>query len=77
MFALVLLFGLFHGLIFLPVLLSLIGPQNGENTKQMKGDVQHVEDGLSRPYTNNGFSPESTKGVNMEKNIHNSEFTSL
>ena len=77
MFALVLLFGLFHGLIFLPVLLSLIGPQNGENTKQMKGDVQHVEDGISKPYTNNGFSPELTKGVNMEKKMNNSEFTSL
>ena len=77
MFALVLLFGLFHGLIFLPVLLSLIGPQNGENTKQMKGDVRNVEDGISRPYDNNGFSPEFTKGVNMEKNMNNSEFTSL
>ena len=77
MFALVLLFGLFHGLIFLPVLLSLIGPQNGENTKQMKEDVQHVEDGISRPYNNNGVSLELTKGVNMEKNMKNSEFTSL
>ena len=27
MFAMVVLFGLFHGLIFLPVVLSLIGPQ--------------------------------------------------
>ena len=77
MFALVLLFGLFHGLIFLPVLLSLIGPQNGKNAKQMKGDVRNVEDGISRPYHNNGFSPEITKGVNMEKNMNNSEFTSL
>ena len=77
MFALVLLFGLFHGLIFLPVLLSLIGPQNGVNAKQMKGDALNVEDGISRPYNNNGVSPEITKGVNMEKNMNNSEFTSL
>ena len=77
MFALVLLFGLFHGLIFLPVLLSLIGPQNGENAKQMKRDARHVEDGISRPYNNNGFSPEITKGVNMEKKMNNSKFTSL
>ena len=77
MFALVLLFGLFHGLIFLPVLLSLIGPQNDENAKQMKGDVRNVEDGISRPYNNNGFSPEITNGVNMEKNENISELTSL
>ena len=77
MFALVLLFGLFHGLIFLPVLLSLIGPQNGVNAKQMKGDALNVEDGISRPYNNNGFSPELTKGVNTENNMNNSEFTSL
>ena len=63
MFALVLLFGLFHGLIFLPVLLSLIGPQNGENAKQMKGGVRNVEDGISRSYHNNGFSPKITKLV--------------
>ena len=28
MFGMVVLFGLFHGLIFLPVMLSLIGPQS-------------------------------------------------
>ena len=43
----------------------------------MKRDAGHVEDGISRPYNNNGFSPEITKGVNMEKNMNNSEFTSL
>ena len=45
MFALVALFGLFHGLIFLPVALSLIGPQ-GENPKDEPDDDSDNEDNL-------------------------------
>jgi len=39
MFALVLLIGLFHGLIFLPVLLSLIGPQSSNKVIKVFDDI--------------------------------------
>merc|ERR1712038_475283 len=39
MFALVLACGLFHGLIFLPVVLSLIGPQEKRTSNKRKTDI--------------------------------------
>ena len=42
MFGMVVLFGLFHGLIFLPVMLSLIGPEGPESQDTLKQNNQEV-----------------------------------
>ena len=77
MFALVLLFGLFHGLIFLPVLLSLIGPQEIRSSNWLKNDVHDNGEIKSNPYDNNAFQ-NMEKGSNpVFRNEHNSKTSTL
>ena len=44
MFGMVVLFGLFHGLIFLPVMLSLIGPQSQPSIDLSSRNIAKEED---------------------------------
>ena len=70
MFALVALFGLFHGLIFLPVVLSLVGPQMEEPTKQFNSNNMVHQKDVSHTYENGSFqSPE--KGLPTVNGIDN------
>jgi hypothetical protein len=73
MFALVLLFGLFHGLIFLPVLLSLIGPQSPGTSKQFKNDLPDNGKLNLNPYDNKAFQQMEKGSVNG----YNSKITQL
>ena len=73
MFALVLLFGLFHGLIFLPVLLSLIGPQSTRKVIKNKDDIDGIKSIDANGYDNhafhkmeNGSTPVTTNGTNSK-----------
>ena len=74
MFALVLLFGLFHGLIFLPVLLSLIGPHSPGTSKQLKNDIPDNGKVNFNPYDNKAFQ-RMENGSNQ--NGYNSKITNL
>ncbi len=49
MFAMVVLFGLFHGIFFLPVLLSLFGPEATEDEKDGGGIVMESNDSSQQP----------------------------
>ena len=42
MFGMVVLFGLFHGLILTPIMLSLIGPTNRVELKSRSAGEEHV-----------------------------------
>ena len=63
MFALVALFGLYHGLIFLPVALSLIGPE-GPGAKDLP--KEDSEDELDA-HVNWAFENGETPGLNGNK----------
>ena len=76
MFALVLLFGLFHGLMFLPVLLSLVGPQSEDNSKRHSEDYHDRANGLHSVYNNKAFKDtENNLALTIDsKNAKNTKF---
>ena len=77
MFALVLLFGLFHGLVFLPVLLSLIGPQAARSSKLWNNDSPDICTKLPFPYGNNAFNNDNERNTNTNIDKNNSKISSL
>jgi hypothetical protein len=61
MFAMVVIFGLFHGLVFLPVLLSLMGPSSPafNNCSSNEDDeLNNVQKQLSNSHSNNSVTPD-------------------
>ena len=77
MFALVLLFGLFHGLIFLPVLLSLIGPQNSKKSKRYKDDIDGNSNVKDNYHDNHSFQKMENGTTFNAMNGPNSKVTPL
>ena len=77
MFALVLLFGLFHGLIFLPVLLSLIGPQSSKKANKATDDIDGARHTTSNGYDNHAFHKMENGSASLETKDLNSKITQL
>ena len=77
MFALVLLFGLFHGLIFLPVLLSLIGPQNSKKSKRGNDDIDGNRNVKTNSHDNHAFKTMENGLTSHSMNGPNSKITPL
>ena len=77
MFALVLLIGLFHGLIFLPVLLSLIGPQSSNKVIKVIDDIDGNRNVTPTEYDNPAFHTMENGSTPWVINGHNSKISQL
>ena len=77
MFALVLLIGLFHGLIFLPVLLSLIGPQSSNKVIKVIDDIDGNRNATSTEYDNPAFHKMENGSTPWVVNGDNSKISQL
>ena len=82
-FVLTVLFGLYHGLVFFPVILSLIGPANpstGDKDCHSVGStsttVSHTNSGNSSPSNSGNNSPTNSKH-NIPTNSENESSTNL
>ena len=72
MFALVALFGLFHGLIFLPVMLSLIGPQTKDSSMHLNKNIlvdQEVTPQFldNKPFKNEDKNSNASTGTTTDR----------
>ena len=76
MFALVLLIGLFHGLIFLPVLLSLIGPQSSNKVIKLFDDIDGNRNATTE-YDNPAFHKMENGSTPWVVNGDNSKISQL
>ena len=76
MFALVLLIGLFHGLIFLPVLLRLIGPQSSNKVIKAIDDIDGNKN-VTSEYDNPAFHKMENGSTPWVVNGDNSKISQL